>query len=139
LGEVPVKKRPGKDGVVAVLQDDEGRYLLIRRGWQLVRAPGVWCFPGGEVEPGESLTQAIEREVLEELGLRVSAREKLHESISPNGEYLLHWLRVEKLEPSAILQPSPDEVAEVVWLSATRALALEPILPALRSWLEKRS
>ena len=132
-------ERPGKDGVVAILQDEEGRYLFIRRGWGLVRAPGVWCFPGGEVEPGETLTQAVEREVLEEVGLRVSAGEELHECISPNGEYLLHWFRVEKKDASAILQPDSKEVAEVAWLSPDRSLALEPMLPTLRTWLNKRS
>lgn len=132
-------KRPDKDGVVAILQDDEGRYLFIRRGWGLVRAPGVWCFPGGEVEPGERLTQAIEREMMEEVGLRVSAKEKVHESISPNGAYLLHWFRVENEDADAILQPDSQEVAEVAWLSPDRSLALEPMLPGLRSWLKERS
>jgi len=133
-----VEKRPEKDGVVGILIEED-RYLLIRRGWNLVRAPGFWCFPGGEVEPGESLEEAIRREMMEELGLAVSVGDKIHESISPNGEYLLHWLRVEKTDPEASLQPSPDEVAEAVWLSANQALALEPILPALRTWLQIRT
>lgn len=44
----------------------EGRFLLVRRG----RPPalGLYAFPGGRVEPGETLEQAVRREVSEETG-----------------------------------------------------------------------
>lgn len=53
----------------AVVVDDAGRLLLIRRG----HAPsvGLWSVPGGHVEPGETLAQAVVREVREETGLDV--------------------------------------------------------------------
>lgn len=126
-----------KHGVVAVLDDGAGRYLLIRRGLALARAPGVWCFVGGEVEAGESLEAAIEREVMEEVGLRVKALEKIFESISPNGEFKLHWLRVQRLD-DATPRPHPMEVEEVRWLRVKEAAALDPILPTLRAWLQDR-
>ena len=69
---------PGRDGVPAVacvgavVHDAAGRLLLIRRGTEPGR--GLWSVPGGRVEPGESLSTAVEREVLEETGLRVRAR-----------------------------------------------------------------
>lgn len=55
--------------VGAVVVDDAGRLLLIRRG----HAPsaGLWSVPGGHVEPGESLSEAVVREVREETGLDV--------------------------------------------------------------------
>lgn len=125
-----------KDGVVAILRDGQGRYLFIRRGLQLKRAPGWWCFVGGEVEPGESLETAAAREVREEVGLRVGVRDRVHESISPNGEFRLHWFTT-VLEPAAqTLVPSATEVAEWRWLSAAEGLRLDPILPGLKSWLE---
>lgn len=129
-------RQPDKHGVVALLQDEAGRYLFIRRGWALPRAPGMWCFVGGEVEQGESHGAAIVREVREEVGLSVRAGEKFHETISPNGEFRLHWLRVELLSDSATLTPHPHEVAEVAWLTLEDALRLEPILPSLRIWLQ---
>jgi mutator protein MutT len=54
--------------VGAVIFDDE-RVLLIRRG----NAPlkGDWSLPGGVVEVGETLSEALRREVLEETGLTV--------------------------------------------------------------------
>jgi 8-oxo-dGTP diphosphatase len=130
------KSLPHKHGVVAVLQDGQGRYLVIRRGATLARAPGWWCFVGGEVDPGEKYEAAIEREVREEVGLNVVAREKVHETIAPNGEFLLHWMRVELAPGECAICLHPIEVAEARWLTAAEALKLEPILPGLKAWLE---
>jgi 8-oxo-dGTP diphosphatase len=62
--------------VAAVLRDARGRILLARRtaGRDLA---GAWEFPGGKVEPGETALQALDRELHEELGIRVLAAEPL--------------------------------------------------------------
>jgi 8-oxo-dGTP diphosphatase len=134
-----LKNPPHKHGVVAVLQDEQGRYLVIKRALTLTRAPGWWCFVGGEVENGESFEVAIVREVLEEVGLDVAAVEKIHESVSPNGEFLLHWLRVKQVAGGGGVRPNPAEVADARWLTAAEALKLEPILPGLKAWLSAAS
>jgi 8-oxo-dGTP diphosphatase len=56
-------------GVGAIVFDAEGRVLLIERG----KPPGagLWSVPGGKLEPGETLAQAVAREVREETGLIV--------------------------------------------------------------------
>ena len=57
--------------VVAVaLQDPQGRVLMQRRAVGRQHA-GLWEFPGGKVEPGESLPTALAREIAEELGLEL--------------------------------------------------------------------
>jgi len=53
-------------GCSAAIFDEQGRILLTRRA-----DTGQWCLPGGRLESGESVTEACEREVLEETGLTV--------------------------------------------------------------------
>jgi 8-oxo-dGTP diphosphatase len=55
---------------VAVIRDREGRVLLSRRHEHLHQG-GLWEFPGGKLEPGEPLEQALRREIREELGLEL--------------------------------------------------------------------
>ncbi len=64
---------PGRRMVVAcvgaVIKDDAGRLLLIRRGHDPGR--GLWSVPGGRIEAGETDQEAVVREVREETGLVV--------------------------------------------------------------------
>ncbi|MEU1421680.1 MULTISPECIES: NUDIX domain-containing protein [unclassified Kitasatospora] len=53
-----------------------GRVLAARRSAP-AEVAGRWEFPGGKVEPGETQPQALERELLEELGVRARALEPL--------------------------------------------------------------
>ncbi|MBA3394168.1 MAG: NUDIX hydrolase [Deltaproteobacteria bacterium] len=60
---------PPTVAVGGIVFDDAGRVLLVERG----RPPGVglWTVPGGKLELGETLAQAVAREVREETGLVV--------------------------------------------------------------------
>jgi 8-oxo-dGTP diphosphatase len=61
---------------VAVIQNRSGQILLSRRP-EHVHQGGLWEFPGGKVETGESLTEALQREIHEELGIRVKSHQPL--------------------------------------------------------------
>src|SRR5579875_31675 len=56
-------------GVGAVILDEAGRVLLLRRGARARNEQGMWACPGGALVVGETLEQAIVREVWEECGL----------------------------------------------------------------------
>jgi len=56
--------------VVAAIVEDHGRYFVTRRQ-KGVHLEGLWEFPGGKIEPGESLVAGLRRELKEELGTEV--------------------------------------------------------------------
>lgn len=59
--------------VVAALIKKDGRYLIAKRLFSKDVIAGKYEFPGGKVEPGEDEMVAIEREILEEFGVKVKA------------------------------------------------------------------
>jgi 8-oxo-dGTP pyrophosphatase MutT (NUDIX family) len=56
-------------GCSAAIFNEQGRVLLTKR-----QDNGQWCLPSGGVEPGESVAEGCEREVLEETGLSVRVK-----------------------------------------------------------------
>jgi 8-oxo-dGTP diphosphatase len=68
------------DVAVGVLIDADGAFLLTTRPPGKVYA-GYWEFPGGKVEPGETLQQALARELHEELGITIGPAEPWQEEL----------------------------------------------------------
>ena len=64
-------------GVGAIMVDDKGRLFLARRGPLAKNERGLWEFPGGSVEFGEKLADALKREMREEYGLEIEVRRLL--------------------------------------------------------------
>jgi mutator protein MutT len=64
-------------GVGAVIVDDQGRLFLARRGPKAKNERGLWEFPGGSVEFGEKLAEALQREIREEYDLQIAVGELL--------------------------------------------------------------
>ena len=61
---------------VGVLTDPERRVLVTRRAPHAHQG-GLWEFPGGKLEPGESVLEALARELWEELGIEIEGSEPL--------------------------------------------------------------
>jgi len=80
--EYPERPVVGVGGVVIA----EGRALLIRRGHPPLE--GEWSIPGGTLEVGETLLDAVRRELAEETGIEVRVGELIEafERIFPDGE-----------------------------------------------------
>ena len=87
--------RPCTDVAVGVLFQSDGWFLLTTRPPGKAYA-GHWEFPGGKVEPGESVEQALVRELQEELGLTVTQVQRWREQVVdyPHALVRLHFCRV---------------------------------------------
>ncbi len=72
----PRKAIPHYDVVAAVIVRDDGRILVARRRQEDMLG-GLWEFPGGKCEEGETLPEALRRELNEELGIEVQVGEQL--------------------------------------------------------------
>ena len=72
----PRKPIPHYDVVAAVTVREDGRVLVARRRQEDMLG-GLWEFPGGKCEDGETLPDALRREMREELGIEVSVGEEL--------------------------------------------------------------
>jgi 8-oxo-dGTP diphosphatase len=102
--------------VVAAVISKEGKYLITQRRGSAV-LPGLWEFPGGRVEPGETDEIALKREVRERLGIDVVVKERMarrhHEYEGYSVELSLYEAT---LEPGADL--APVRVADFKWVAS---------------------
>ena len=83
------------DVAVGVLVDGQGRFLLTSRPAGKVYA-GYWEFPGGKLEVGESVEQALRRELQEELGITIGPAQPWQVEIMdyPHARVRLHFCKV---------------------------------------------
>jgi 8-oxo-dGTP pyrophosphatase MutT (NUDIX family) len=122
----------GRRAVVGVLLEN-GQFLVIRRS-EKVRAPGLICFPGGGVETGEGLEEAVKRELMEELRLPVLVLGHFWTTQTRWGTRL-EWMVCERevgVEPVS----NPEEVSEVMWAGASELVAREDLLGSMPEFLE---
>ena len=114
---------------------------VIPRGDQVLicqRAPhkrhgGLWEFPGGKCEPGESLADTARRELREELGVEVvSVGEEEFVLRDPGSPYLINFAPVE-----IVGEPSCREHVELRWVSLAEGSNL-PLAPTDRKYIEAR-
>lgn len=103
----------------------EGRVLVGKR-FDRPGIPGQWEFPGGKVEPGESLPEALAREFSEELDCRITVGRRLGETdfVNKGQPYRLIAFEVSMSDPTEA--PSALEHAEIGWfdLEAIESLSL---------------
>ncbi len=104
-------------GAVCVL---DGNLLLIRRGHG--PAAGEWSVPGGRVEAGESLAEAVVREVLEETGLECVCGDLLGWVERQDAE---HHFVILDFEATVLGDDAPvagDDAAEAAWVPLEQVL-----------------
>ena len=121
------------DVAVGVLFDRDGRFLLTSRPAAKVYA-GYWEFPGGKFEPGETVVQALRRELHEELGITIDDAEPWQVELVdyPHALVRLHFCKVRAWHGEFQMR----EQQRMAWqtLPVQVAPVLPGTLPVLR-WL----
>ena len=124
--------------VVGAAIIEGGRVLACERSAP-PEVAGRWEFPGGKVEPGEAETDALARECVEELGVRVSVGARVGRDVR-----MAHGRSVLRVYAARLLhgdEPKALEHAELRWLSAAELDSVDwlpadvPIVAALRPLL----
>ncbi len=112
------------DVAVGVLIDTDGRFLLTSRPPGKVYA-GYWEFPGGKLEAGESVGQALRRELHEELGITIAGAEPWHVELIdyPHALVRLHFCKVFAWRGAFEMR----EGQQMVW--QTLPVEVSPVLP----------
>ena len=108
--------------VTAAIIQEQGRFFVARRG-PGEKLAGLWEFPGGKVEPGETLQEGLKREIAEELGVEAIVGDVITESHYKyeHGEILLVALQTEIKGNDIKLSVHDKED----WLFPEQILALE--------------
>ena len=81
--------------VTGALIKKNDKYLIGRRGPN-EKSPGLWEFPGGKIEKGETPIQCIKRELKEELNINAEIGDLVtkYSYDYPNVSYLLHFFKI---------------------------------------------
>ncbi|MDD5029242.1 MAG: NUDIX domain-containing protein [Rhodoferax sp.] len=125
------------DVAVGVLVQSDGQFLLTSRPAGKVYA-GYWEFPGGKFEAGESVEQALQRELHEELGIQTGTIQRWRQELVdyPHALVRLHFCKV--LDWTGALQMRESQQASWQRLPVSVAPILPGTVPVLQ-WLEAES
>ncbi|MEC4891435.1 MAG: 8-oxo-dGTP diphosphatase MutT [Oscillatoria sp. PMC 1051.18] len=99
---------------VAAIENDRGQILIDRRRASGLMG-GLWEFPGGKVEAGETVRECIQREILEELAIEVEVGEHLITIDYTYSEFSITLIVHICRHQSGI--PQPIESSEIRWVS----------------------
>ena len=113
--------------VGGVVVNDDGRILLVKNIYR-----GIWEYPGGQVEVGENLIEALQREIREESGIEVQVGELF--CISSNTCKYAGYNGVKEIPTKVMLdfickpvggtESTSDETSDVGWFTPEEARAM---------------
>lgn len=133
--EYPASPRIGVGAVVF----RENRVLLVKRNQP--PGEGLWAIPGGRLELGETLQEAAEREVMEETGVIIRARNPVYTfdliERDDRGRIRFHYVIVDLLADYISGEPNPrSDASEARWIDLKELDEL-PLSKSTRTFLKE--
>ena len=141
MSETSAERRPVDVAVGVLIERDasgaEGRFLLTTRPAGKVFA-GYWEFPGGKLEAGESVEQALKRELQEELGITIGVVQpwKVELMDYPHARVRLHFCKV--FEWAGAFEMREQQAMAWAELPVAQTPVLPGTIPVLRWFAEER-
>jgi len=141
MSEPTVERTPVDVAVGVLVERDadgvEGRFLLTTRPEGKVFA-GYWEFPGGKLEVGESVEQALKRELHEELGITIGAVHpwKVELMDYPHARVRLHFCKV--FEWAGAFEMREQQMMAWAQLPVAQTPVLPGTIPVLRWFAQER-
>jgi mutator protein MutT len=116
--------------VITFLIEHNGSFLLIKRSHDEANFPGLWAFPGGKVEIGETVVDTIKREMKEETNLNTTGEVILLDAYCFGRSTGLAFLvRADSY------QVVPDDYEEYKWIKTKDELESLPRIPGIDNHL----
>ena len=116
--------------ILIPLVEKNGRlHFLFEKRAEGIRQPGDICFPGGKIEPGESVTECVLRETAEEIGITEVEVLGQFDSILEVGRITMHTVVgviSEEMLKNAVI--NRDEVAEIFTVPVDFFIEKEPVV-----------
>ncbi|MEF9935164.1 MAG: (deoxy)nucleoside triphosphate pyrophosphohydrolase [Clostridium sp.] len=100
--------------VGAIIENDNKEILCALRSPKM-SLPNYWEFPGGKIEPNETIKQAIEREIQEELSCTIEFENIFNDNTHEYDNFIVNLITVKCTLISGI--PTASEHSKLIWLS----------------------
>lgn len=117
-------ENPLKYHVACGLLVRNGLVLLVHRSSAKTANPNVWDLPGGHLEPGENSSQALVRELQEELGVSITLPVGNAIHTRSSSDLVLDVWRVDDWAGD-VVNAAPDEHDDIGWFSLDEAKSLD--------------
>lgn len=117
MGKPEYKKEHIVTSVVAVIVNEREEVLLTRRS--VAPFHGEWVMPGGKIDLGEPIMEALKREVLEEVGIEIETEALIDvfEHLTPGKEkchFVILYYRCRPVHQA--INHNPDEISVAQWV-----------------------
>ena len=112
-----------RKGVNVIIEDKQGRILILKRSPDDKSCPGLWDLPGGGAENNETLQETVKREVKEESGLEIEfEKDYFYTHHYPKGKMDIYGFKAKLIGGKVAIS---KEHTEFRWISKTEWENLE--------------